>query len=45
MGLLHGWPLPQSLERALQFAAIICEQRGATTMDRALYASCLEQWT
>lgn len=45
MGLIYDWPMSQTLERALQFAALICERQGATTMDRALYGSCLEQWT
>ena len=45
LGLTYRWPLSQTLERALQFAAIICERQGATTMDRALYASCMKQWS
>jgi fructokinase len=43
-GLIRQWPLPIALERALQFAAAVCEMRGATTSDRTLYQRFLEQW-
>ena len=43
-GLIRQWPLPLALERALQFAAAVCEIRGATTRDRTLYRRFLEQW-
>ena len=45
LGLTHGWPLAQTLERALEFAAAICEQRGATSMDRALYDRYMKKWS
>lgn len=45
LGLTQGWPLSLVLERALEFAAAICEQQGATTMDRSLYDKYLARWT
>ena len=45
MGLIRGWTLEQTLERALAFAARICGQRGATAPDRALYEEFLKQWS
>ena len=45
LGLTHGWPLSLVLERALEFAAAICEQQGATSMDRSLYEKYLARWT
>jgi len=36
-GIVKQWPLQQTLDRALAFAAKICQIRGATTMDRRLY--------
>ena len=44
LGLLKGWPLDTMLERALQFAARICAQRGATADDRALYDELRAAW-
>ncbi|WP_455208432.1 carbohydrate kinase family protein [Kaarinaea lacus] len=44
LGLTHGWSLATILERALEFAAAICERRGATTMDVALYDSYISEW-
>lgn len=44
LGLTRGWPLSVVLERALEFAATICEQQGATTMDRSLYEKYLRRW-
>ncbi len=44
LGLLRGWETPETLQRALEFAARICRQRGATAMDRALYDGFLERW-
>ncbi len=43
-GLHHGWPHSLILPRALAFASAICEQRGATSTNRALYADHLAQW-
>ena len=44
LGLLNGWSVERILPRALQFASLICSNRGATTTDRSLYTSCLEKW-
>lgn len=44
MGLIQDWPIGVSLRRALQFAARICEQRGATSTDLSLYKEYLSQW-
>jgi fructokinase len=43
-GLSAGWPLEATLSRALDFAAAVCEMRGATTFDRGLYQRHLDQW-
>lgn len=44
LGLLRGWPLEVSLERAQRFASALVGQRGATVMDPGFYAPFLEQW-
>ncbi len=44
LGLLSGWSVPVMLQRALQFAARICRQQGATSLDRALYDEFLQRW-
>ena len=44
MGLLRDWPLATVLERALEFAARICGQRGATSSDSSLYQKFLADW-
>ncbi len=44
LGLLRGWRVPVILDRALQFAARICTQRGATRADPALYEEYLQRW-
>lgn len=43
-GLIQDWPLAVTLQRALEFAAAICEIRGATTTDHRLYENFLSQW-
>lgn len=42
-GLLQGWALDETLNRALHFAAAICGIRGATTTDLSLYNNVLKQ--
>jgi len=37
-GLMHGWPLAETLERAQRFASWTVGRRGATTTERARYA-------
>ncbi|HEY5603775.1 MAG TPA: carbohydrate kinase [Gammaproteobacteria bacterium] len=44
LGLTHRWPLAVTLERALEFAAAVCEQRGATISDKTFYARYAKQW-
>jgi fructokinase len=44
LGLMRGWELSQILPRALEFAARICAQRGATANDPALYRQFLTRW-
>lgn len=44
LGLLRGWPMPLTLERALAFAARICAQRGATAPDADLYTGLRQEW-
>ena len=45
LGLTQQWSLSIILERALEFAARICQQRGATRVDQAMYERCLSRWT
>lgn len=44
LGLLKGWPMSLTLARALDFAARICTQRGATQPDHKLYAGLRQEW-
>lgn len=44
LGLLRGWALAPTFERAAAFAAHICSIRGATTRDRRLYDGLLARW-
>jgi len=43
-GLIRDWPLSRSLQRAMAFAAAICERRGATVADQGLYRDHKAQW-
>ncbi|MBK5971143.1 hypothetical protein CCR91_20825 [Thiorhodovibrio winogradskyi] len=45
LGLLRGWPLQQTLERAQTFATAIVGQRGATCRDPAFYRAVSAQWS
>lgn len=45
LGILQGWGAEQILPRALEFAARICEQRGATAQDPQLYAGLRRAWS
>ena len=38
LGLAMGWSTEVTLERALEFAAAVCTESGATTKDRRLYS-------
>lgn len=44
LGIIRGWPLEATLERAQSFASRIVEQHGATAADPALYRHYLDQW-
>lgn len=43
-GLLDGWPLPLTLDRAQQLASAVCGQRGAVPTVPDLYRSLLSRW-
>lgn len=45
LGILRGWPLPLSLERAQQFASAMVGQRGATVQDKSFYSAFMDQWS
>lgn len=36
-GILQGWPIQATLDKALSFASVICQQRGATVSNHSLY--------
>ncbi len=36
-GILQGWPIQVTLDKALSFASTICQQRGATASNASLY--------
>ena len=44
LGILKGWDLGVTLQRAVAFASAVCEQRGATSFDVDLYKRFLQQW-
>ncbi|MDX1697630.1 MAG: PfkB family carbohydrate kinase, partial [Thiohalobacterales bacterium] len=44
LGIVRGWPLAETLERAQAFASQIVGQRGATVHDRDFYAPLIEDW-
>jgi fructokinase len=44
LGLLQGWRLQDTLQRANEFAAAICGIRGAVPADRVFYQPWLECW-
>lgn len=44
-GLLNGWALPVLAERAADFAAAVCRQRGAIAEDQTLYQRYLRDWS
>ncbi len=43
-GLRRGWGLSVVLQRAQAFASLICQQRGATVVDRAFYQTQIAEW-
>jgi len=44
LGIISGWPLPLTLERAQTFASQIVGRRGATVNDRTFYQPLLKAW-
>lgn len=44
MGLLRGWPMADTLDRAQSFASAIVGRRGATVDSPAFYAPFIDQW-
>lgn len=44
LGLLHEWPTNMILERAIDFSAAICGQRGATAADKGFYGTFMRRW-
>jgi len=44
LGLMRGWPMHDTLHRALAFAAHLCEVRGAVLTDKDYYETCFLQW-
>jgi len=45
LGILRGWPLGQSLERAQDFASAVVGQRGATVHDMNFYTTFMDRWS
>lgn len=45
LGFLRHWSLSDSLQRAQQFAAKICETKAAISEDKSLYQDLLQQWS
>ena len=43
-GLMNGWTTELILARALEFAAEMCRNRGATYEDNSVYMRFLEKW-
>ncbi|MBW2506706.1 MAG: carbohydrate kinase [Deltaproteobacteria bacterium] len=44
LGLMHGWPLPTSLQRSQEFASAVIGQRGAITHDKNFYKTFSDRW-
>ena len=44
LGLRHQWPLPDTLERARQFASCIGACEGSTVLDPGRYEPFIDQW-
>lgn len=43
-GIIKQWPMDIALNRTLEFASAICEMRGATTTNKALYQTFQNRW-
>jgi fructokinase len=44
LGLMNGWPLDQTMQRAQEFASLIVGQQGATVHDQNFYQAKIEDW-
>ena len=44
LGLLRGWPLMETMERAQRFASAMVHRQGATVDDPAFYAEISDMW-
>jgi len=44
LGLVRGWPLQQTLDRAQAFASAVVGVRGATVQDPGFYRPFIDQW-
>ena len=44
VGQLHRWPLVLTLQRAAEFAAAVCQLRGAVASDLRFYANWYARW-
>ncbi|MBI1195729.1 MAG: carbohydrate kinase [Gammaproteobacteria bacterium] len=44
LGLALEWKHSDTLDRALEFASLVCGIRGATISDPVVYRRCLERW-
>ncbi len=44
LGQIKGWPPDHTLRCAVEFAAKVCEVRGAAIRDRQLYKDLIERW-
>jgi len=45
LDIMLNWNMPLSLQRAVDFAAAVCLQRGATSQEHLLYSSHMERWS
>lgn len=45
LGILSGWPMALTLQRAQAFASKIVGQRGATVAERSFYQPLLDEWS
>ena len=44
LGLVRGWARPLRLQRAAEFAAVVCRERGALVDDPNVYNELLTSW-
>jgi fructokinase len=44
LGIVHEWPAQQTVERAMEFAALICTHQGAIPRDRDVYENLGRCW-